>query len=82
METQQMMELLLARFNTSMKEHNQDMEKATDNKSTIGDIEEMMAERKADLEGREAERKPYEKMMVEWKLTKKEGRLKESPTRR
>jgi hypothetical protein len=70
METQQMMELLLARMNTIIKEHMQEMmarmetnqaklmaEREADRKKGKADFEKMMAERKAIHEKREAERK-------------------------
>jgi Skp family chaperone for outer membrane proteins len=51
METQQMMDLLLARFNVCMKEHKQDT------------MERMEADRKADQEKAEANREELKEMM-------------------
>jgi hypothetical protein len=79
METQQMMELLLARMNASIKEHMQEMTARMDSntKAMKDEIkEDMNANREIDREERKAERKAYQQG-----LKKHDGRNVERQTR-
>jgi hypothetical protein len=68
METQQMMELLLATFNASMKEHKQDI------------LARMEADRKAEKEKAEANREELKEMMKAMQEDIKSGQAEMRPT--